>query len=584
MVVRSVIQKFDGDDLITKEFTSTSDNRPCGSSDGIENAINHFVSSTDKNLAKMHSMPSGYRLLEVTSLTLITTFIPDIRGGCGEYLSSLHKKSERRGLAVIKSKHLDPEKASNTCFKDAVLYQIMAKEIMKEIIEKHQIDCKEYKHDVACECYIKSEKEFLKLTSSQEYWEQFYDDDRVCWEGIQFPAGLEDLSRFAEQNPKLHVRAHLIYGTSAQVAFVGDRRKEQEHFIDLCFSEFHSFDTHEVCGHWYPVQNIAEFTSQILRKKENSNHVHKRYGEDACEKCLLHHHLPSDSVPPGLIDAKDKMRGLIKYRNKNCPYEIPENMYFTAKHREHLKLCGVENDFMYRAEESPTMIMTPKSKYFLYSNYRQQVDDRFSAFFDLETFNRPLEPVCLDCEELIETSTSQTFRDEIYTKCLQEHYFRQNSFKCKACVSQFKTALVNRQCECRSEHQKVLGNCVQCFLDEEEKFSTCNHITTQNIKKLETSGYSFFLHDNYKKEIVRRRVYFQKTEKETEPLKDFMSYLRNDIADYVQEELEKEAAPMLISEEEEREYQGAQFCYVCHKKSLDLVKDHCHVLGTYRGK
>ena len=83
MVVRSVIQKFDGDDLITKEFTSTSDNRPCGSSDGIENAINHFVSSTDKNLAKMHSMPSGYRLLEVTSLTLITTFIPDIRGGCG---------------------------------------------------------------------------------------------------------------------------------------------------------------------------------------------------------------------------------------------------------------------------------------------------------------------------------------------------------------------------------------------------------------------------------------------------------------------------------------------------------------------
>ena len=52
----------------------------------------------------------------------------------------------------------------------------------------------------------------------------------------------------------------------------------------------------------------------------------------------------------------------------------------------------------------------------------------------------------------------------------------------------------------------------------------------------------------------------------------------------VQEELEKEAAPMLISEQEEREYQEAQFCYVCHKKSLDLVKDHCHVLGTYRGK
>ena len=211
--------------------------------------------------------------------------------------------------------------------------------------------------------------------------------------------------------------------------------------------------------------------------------------------------------------------------------------------------------------------------------YRQQIDDRFSAFFDLETFNQPLEPLCLHCEELIKTTTSQTVMDDIYTKCLQEHYFRQNSFKCKACLSQFKTGLANRQCNCRSKHQKVLGNCLECFLDEEEKFSDCVHITTQNIKKLEPSGYSFLLHDNYKKKIVRRRIYYQKTEEDTEPLKDFMNYLRNDISDYVQEELEKAAAPMVISEQEEKEYQEAQFCYVCHKKSPDLVKDHCHVLG-----
>ena len=356
--------------MITKEFISTSASERCGSSENIENAINRFVAATDKNLASLHGMPSGYKVLEVTSLTLITTFIPDIRGGCGEYLSTLHKKSERRGLVVIKSKHHDPEKSNNTCFKDAVLYQIMAKEIMEKIIEKHQINCKAYEHDVSCECYIKSEKEFLKLTSEQEYWSQFYNDQRINWEGIQFPAGLEDISRFAEQNPKIHVRAHLIYGSSATCAFVGDRRKDQEHFIDLCFSEFHSFDTHEVCGHWYPVQNVAEFTSQILRKKENSNHVHKRYADDTCEKCLLHHHLPSDSGPLGSIDAKDKMKGLIKYRNKYCPYTIPKNMHLTAKHREHIEQCGVENDFMYKAEESPTMIMTPKSKYFLYSNYR----------------------------------------------------------------------------------------------------------------------------------------------------------------------------------------------------------------------
>ena len=581
LLARSVIQKFDEGDTIIKEFISQSSNITCGTSENIENAIQHFVDSTDRNLTNLHSTPSGYSLLEVTSLTLITTFVPDIRGGCGEYLSSLHKKSERRGLFPIKSKE---DLGQDQCFKDAVLFQVFGKDIMKKLIAQAQTNCQASTHDVGCECYLKAEKIFLELASDQQYWSQLYNHKRINWDGIKFPAGLDDVSRFSEQNPNIHIRAHLLYGSSATCVFIGQRIKEQKYFVDVCFSEFHSFDTHEIKGHWYPVQNIAEFTSKILRKKENSNHVHKRFGEDSCEKCLLHHHLPLHDSSE-FTDPKDKTRGLLRYRDKYCPYPIPDNIQLSENHRQHMKICGVENEFMYKAEESPSMIMTPKSKYFLFSNYKQTVDDRFSGFFDLETFNKPLEPLCLNCEELIKTTKSHEKINEIYTKCLNEHHFRQNFFKCDGCLSQFKTALVSNQCKCHSEdddHEKVLNNCLECFRNEEEKFSDCNHITTQNIKKLETSGYGFILFDNYRKKIVKKKVYFQESEKELEPLDHFMKYLRNDISDYVQQEFEK-VAPMVISETEEKQFQQAQFCYCCGKKSSSLVRDHCHVLGIYRG-
>ena len=103
LLCRSIIQKQDEGDTITKEYISQTPNIICGSSKNIENAIEQFIVATNRNLANLHSTPSGYRLLEVTSLTLMSTFIPDIRGGCGQYLNEMHKTSERRGLIAIKS-------------------------------------------------------------------------------------------------------------------------------------------------------------------------------------------------------------------------------------------------------------------------------------------------------------------------------------------------------------------------------------------------------------------------------------------------------------------------------------------------
>lgn len=64
---------------------------------------------------------TGFRLLEVCSLTLSSTVCPDLRGGCGSYLTDLHNAAERRGLFAIMAKE-DEEGEHTTCFRDAVLF------------------------------------------------------------------------------------------------------------------------------------------------------------------------------------------------------------------------------------------------------------------------------------------------------------------------------------------------------------------------------------------------------------------------------------------------------------------------------
>ena len=66
--------------------------------------------------------------------------------------------------------------------------------------------------------------------------------------GINYPAGLEDVAKFSEQNPEIHIRAHLIYGSSAVNVFVGERTPQQTHNVDICFSEFLNYDNNEITG------------------------------------------------------------------------------------------------------------------------------------------------------------------------------------------------------------------------------------------------------------------------------------------------------------------------------------------------
>ena len=468
---------------------------------------------------------------------------------------------------------------------------------MRRLLKEYKPFCESRTHDVTCYCYKMAEAEFKNQARNQSFWKKYYNSGNINWSGIKFPAGLEDAALFSDNNPQIHLRAYLIYGSSAVNVFVGPRTRDQKYFVDIVFSEFHSFEDKELKGHWYPVLNLSEFTAKILRKKDDSKHIHKRYQGDTCEKCLLHSSLPKYN--PGehtRKDASDPDSGIRKYKDIYCPYPVPDDDFeLSIAHRNHRKVCGSNDQHMYVADSSPTMVTTPDEKFFCFSNWRQTIDDRFTGIFDLETFNEKLKPTCLKCELLISSSSSHTEKNKFYRRCLKKHKrFHQNSFKCAACSSNFRSALISNAVRCvetcdSDTRKQVLGNCSKCFKKIEKSFDECNHHKTLNIKSLNPSGYSFILFDNYLKKIALHTSYFQESKSDMEPVKHFMNYLRDVVVGHAQIEMEKEVAPLILTESEQQEFDSATICYCCHANfretggSNSKVRDHCHVLGTYRG-
>ena len=136
---------------------------------------------------------------------------------------------------------------------------------MSRLIDEKRQYCKAKMHNVACQCYKLAETEFLATAGKTSFWESYCEGSKKLnfegtkylpspcvffniFSGINYPAGLEDVAKFSEQNPEIHIRAHLIYGSSAVNVFVGERTPQQTHNVDICFSEFLNYDNNEITG------------------------------------------------------------------------------------------------------------------------------------------------------------------------------------------------------------------------------------------------------------------------------------------------------------------------------------------------
>ena len=142
------------------------------------------------------------------------------------------------------------------------------------------------------------------------------------------------------------------------------------------------------------------------------------------------------------------------------------------------------------------------------------------------------------------------------------------SEKCGSCCSKLRQMMCDHKCT-HKDTNKVLGTCFRCFRNLETVFGPCSHIHSTNLRKLDPSGYSFVLMDNYKKKLVQERSYFQKSPEDPTPVKHFMNLLQEETVPFLTSRIIPNV-PMKITEQEEKLFKQATSCYCCNKKFQDI--------------
>ena len=108
-----------------------------------------------------------------------------------------------------------------------------------------------------------------------------------------------------------------------------------------------------------------------------------------------------------------------------------------------------------------------------------------------------------------------------------------------------------------------------------------NKSYTKKYQKHEPVSFSYYIksfnESVYKSELKR---YIKEKPEDPDVIDVFINWLEEDVKDIAKLGNEK----MIITEEEEEQFNKASDCWICGKKlNIERVRDHCHYTGRYRG-
>ena len=109
-----------------------------------------------------------------------------------------------------------------------------------------------------------------------------------------------------------------------------------------------------------------------------------------------------------------------------------------------------------------------------------------------------------------------------------------------------------------------------------------NKSYTKKYQKHKPSGFSYYIKSLYEDVKKSEKRTYIKTKKEEPDAEDvFVKWLEED----VKEIANKKPKEMIITEEEQKEFDKASDCWICGEelKNDKKVRDHCHYTGRYRG-
>ena len=167
LVLRCIIEKEESDgSFISKLYTSSSKQKIVFDKKSCLLFLHSSKEDLHLNMSKLELVPSGYRIREISSITLVTTPAPPILGACADTLIWSKSKIERRGLAEIKGK-------DNRCLQQSILYSMYAKEVFSKMRRDLRSNCKSKVHGISCHCYASAQKLFKRVAKRGKFWLKF---------------------------------------------------------------------------------------------------------------------------------------------------------------------------------------------------------------------------------------------------------------------------------------------------------------------------------------------------------------------------------------------------------------------------
>ena len=109
-----------------------------------------------------------------------------------------------------------------------------------------------------------------------------------------------------------------------------------------------------------------------------------------------------------------------------------------------------------------------------------------------------------------------------------------------------------------------------------------NKSYTKKYQKHKPSGFSYYIESLYEDvKKSEKRTYIKKKEEEPDAEDVFVKWLEEDVKKIANIKPKK----MVITKEEEKQFDKASDCWICGEKlgNDDKVRDHCHYTGRYRG-
>lgn len=184
------------------------------------------------------------------------------------------------------------------------------------------------------------------------------------------------------------------------------------------------------------------------------------------------------------------------------------------------------------------------------------------------------DPLCLDCDPLLEACTSDTAVKRIREHCSNSGHFPQHTLRCAACRADIR-AYLDSSADCCHDGKKYMDKCRECFDEIDRAFGSCDHDKTRKMKSMEPSGYHLLVYDNYEKKVALERSYILQEDEDQPVVQNFYETLYHDVIPELEPQLVPHV-PMDLTPEEEEQFNRTKHCHLCHKKCFGKFKHRDH--------